>query len=530
MTAAPQPDAIGARDLVIRYPYATQDAVGAVSFALAQGERVLLLGPSGCGKSSILHALTGLLPQSIPATRGGALQIFGEDVTSRSPSEWADQIAFLFQDAEQTLAGFTVADEVAFALENRNYPPDQMGVAINDAMDRAGIPEEWAARRIATLSGGQKQMVALAATLAQGSALTIADEPTASLAPQAARRLAEQVLAPGRTALIVDHALGALLAHIDRVIVLDLSGKLLVAGSPEHVFSEHGATLVANGIWTPAAVRLALRLIAQGHVFPMLWRMSDLLAHLPPDVDLAPLLLPAPAMIGSELVRLEAAACAPPFGPVGLSDISISLRAGEVLGILGPNGAGKSTLAACLAGLAPLKGGQRHGPAGAIAFQNPEAHFTTDTTRGEFAALGLSPAQIIQALADWGLSEQAEQHPFTLSMGQKRRLALALLTETDRWPFLILDEPTTGLDWRATVHIAAQIDRLAASGRALAVITHDAEFALSVCHRIALLDQGGVAATGPAPEILCDAPLLDAMGLAPPETAPLLRRMKAAPC
>lgn len=530
MTAAPLPEAISVHDLVIRYPYATQDAVGAVSFALRQGERVLLLGPSGCGKSSILHALTGLLPQSIPATRGGALQIFGEDVTSRSPSEWADQIAFLFQDAEQTLAGFTVADEVAFALENRNYPPDKMAAAINDAMSRAGIPQEWSARRTATLSGGQKQMVALAATLAQGSALIILDEPTASLAPQAAKRLAEQVLGLGRTALIVDHSLGALLDRIDRVIVLNPSGKLLIAGTTDHVFAEHGARLVAQGIWTPPAVRLRLRLMEAGHVLSKLWRMSDLLAHLPPDVDLAPLLLPAPARPGPELVRLEGAACAPPFGPVVLRDISISLRAGEVLGILGPNGAGKSTLAACLAGLAPLRDGQRHGPAGAIAFQNAEAHFTTDSTRGELAALGLSSERISQTLADWGLSEQADQHPFTLSMGQKRRLALALLTETDRWPLLILDEPTTGLDWRATVHIATQIQRLAASGRALAVITHDAEFALSVCHRIVLLDQGGVAAMGPAPEILCDAPLLDTMGLAPPDTSPLLRRMEAAPC
>jgi len=312
--------------------------------------------------------------------------------------------------------------------------------------------------------------------------------------------------------------------------VLNASGKLLVAGSPGQVFGEYGATLVAHGIWTPPAVRLRQRLMDTGHVLPKLWQMADLLAHLPSEVDLAPLLLPVPAAPGPELVRLEGAACAPPFGRVVLRDISISLRAGEVLGILGPNGAGKSTLAACLAGLAPLRGGQRHGPAGAIAFQNAEAHFTTDSTRSELAALGLSSKHITQALAEWCLSGQAEQHPFTLSMGQKRRLALALLTETDRWPFLILDEPTSGLDWRATTHIAAQIQRLAAAGRALAVITHDAEFALSVCHRIALLDQGGVAAMGPAPEILCNAPLLDAMGLTPPETAPLLRRMEVAPC
>lgn len=135
------------------------------------------------------------------------------------------------------------------------------------------------------------------------------------------------MLAPGHTALSVDHSLGALPERIDRVIVLGSSGTLLFEGSPDLVFAEHGATLVANGIWTPPAVRLRLHLMAQVQVLPLLWRMPDLLAQLPPDVDLVALVVPATAIIGPELVRVEGAACAPPSSPVVLRNISISRRA-----------------------------------------------------------------------------------------------------------------------------------------------------------------------------------------------------------
>lgn len=530
MTTAPLPEVLDARRLEIRYPYAAAPAVGPLDIRLRAGERVLLLGPSGCGKSTFLHALTGLLPGSIPATVSGQLRLFGQDVDSRSPAEWAAQVAFLFQDADQTLAGFTVADEVAFALENRNHPPETLGAAVAGAMAQAGLPEGWGPRRIATLSGGQKQLVALAATLAQGGDLIVADEPTASLAPQAADLLAARILAPGRTALIVDHRLGPLLDRIDRVIVLGGDGRVLVDGAPDTVFAGHGAALIAQGIWTPPGLRLAEEMRAQGASLPPLWRIADLMAHLPPGLDPDPLLRPAPVTPGPEVVRLDAAACAPPFGPVVLRDIRISLRAGEVLGILGPNGAGKSTLAACLAGLAPLRAGARHGPAGAIAFQNPEAHFTTDSPRAELADLGLDAAQVARALADWGLTAQADQHPYTLSMGQKRRLALATLAETDRWPALILDEPTSGLDHRGASFAARRIRALAQAGRALAVITHDADFALAVCDRIVVLAEGGLVADGPAAQVLQDMPLLARAGLAPPEFAPLLALGRARAC
>ncbi|MFN4155313.1 MAG: ABC transporter ATP-binding protein [Paracoccaceae bacterium] len=521
------PDVMSCEGVAVRYPYAAHDAVGPLTLHLAQGERVLLLGPSGCGKSTLLHTLTGLIPTAIPGERHGRLHLFGQPAESRSPADWADRVAILFQDAEQTLAGFTVADEIAFALENRNLPPPEMMDRVRRAMAEAGLPQDWSGRRIATLSGGQKQLVALASVLAQGAEVVVADEPTASLAPGAAQLLADLLLAPGRTVLIVDHRLGPVIDRIDRVIVLGRDGRVLAEGPPAQVFAIHGAALEAQGIWTPLATRLRLALAVRGMHLPAVLRLADLLPHLPPGTDLAHLLLPAFIPPGPEQVRLHHAACAPPFGPVVLRDISLTLRSGEVLGILGPNGAGKSTLAACLAGVQPLRAGQREGPAGAIAFQNAESHFATESVRAEFLAAGVPTEILPTVLADWGLTPLATQHPFALSMGQKRRLALALLTATDRWPVLVLDEPTAGLDRAGTAAIAGHIRRLAAAGRALAVVTHDADFALSVCDRIAVLADGAIRAEGPAVSLLRDTAQLQRAGLTPPEAAPLLDWMDA---
>nr|WP_255561497.1 ATP-binding cassette domain-containing protein [Pseudohoeflea sp. DP4N28-3] len=516
------PEAIACDAVAVRYPYAPRPAVGPLSLQVRRGERVLLLGPSGCGKSSLLHTLTGLIPRSIAAERDGQIRLFGHPAEARSPAQWADRVALLFQDVEQTLAGLTVEDEIAFALENCNIPAGAIEESVVRAMDLAGLPPEWRMRRIATLSGGQKQIVALAAVLAQDVDAVIADEPTASLAPKAARLMADRLLARGRTTLIVDHRLGPILDRIDRVIVLGAGGQLLAEGAPDSVFAEFGAALIAEGIWTPLAVRVREALARQGVKIPPVTQVKDLLACLPPETDLKPLLLPQPVPLGPERVRLEHVACAPPFGPVVVEDVSFSLRGGEVLGIIGPNGAGKSTLAACLAGLVPPRKGRRHGAPGAIAFQNAEAHFSADTVRAELAAVGLPAAAVAAVLEEWGLGKVAEQHPFTLSMGQKRRLALALLTATKRWPLLVLDEPTAGLDFKGTEIAAAHIRRLAGTGRAIAVITHDADFALSVCDRIAVLAPGRLAAIGPASDVLRNRVLLEAQDLAPPEAAGLL--------
>jgi energy-coupling factor transport system ATP-binding protein len=515
------PDALSYDRVALRHDGAQADAVGTASLALARGERLLLLGASGVGKSTLLHAATGLFPASIQGERRGTILLEGCPVERRRPADWADTCGYLFQDAAQTLAGFTVRDEIAFAPENQGIEAARIPEIVAKAMARAGIPQAWADRRITALSGGERQIVALATLLAQDAPITLADEPAASLAPMAARRMADLFLAPGRTTLVVEHKPGPILDRIDRCVALGREGRVLAEGRPRDVLRQHGAALARAGIALPLATRLHLGL--PDLIDPDL-PLRDALTRVPPAHarSLRNAVLPEPIRTGEIRATLDGADCAPAFGPVVLRDVSLCLRAGEVLAILGPNGAGKSTLAACLSGLLPLRAGRRTGAPGAVAFQNPEAHFSRETVRAEIAGLGHAPERVAPILERWGLTPVAGQHPFTLSQGQKRRLALALLSETDRWPVLVLDEPTAGLDGAAQAVLGQRIRALARAGRGLAVITHDMDFALSVADRAVLLHRGGVQFDGPCSALMRDRARLEGAGLLPPEAAPVL--------
>lgn len=185
-------------------------------------------------------------------------------------------------------------------------------------------------------------------------------------------------------------------------------------------------------------------------------------------------------------------------------------------------------LAACLSGLLPPRTGRRTGAPGALAFQNPEAHFARETARAGIEGLHHTPARMARILDHWALMAVADRHPFTLSQGQKRRLSLALLVEADRWPVLIVDEPTAGLDGAAQAALGRRIRALARDGRTLAVITHDIDSALSVADRAVLLNRGGVQLDGPCRALMRDAARLSGAGLSPPEAAPVLDWLEAA--
>ena len=556
MTAAPPqpPDGVHPplaawERVTVRYPYAGRDAVGPVSLTVAAGERVLLLGPSGSGKSTLLQTLTGIVPQTVPATVGGSIRIGGADVAARPPSGWADRVAQFFQDADRTLTGLRVFDEIAFALENRGLPASEIKRRVLDAMAQVGLPEDWRERRTSTLSGGEKQLVALAATLVADADLFVADEPTASLSPAVAKRVYDLVLARhgAKAVLTVDHRLDHMIGGIDRVAVLGDDGAVIAEGRPGPLFRAHGDRLDALGIWTPLASRMDRVLDAAGlapDAPPML--MAQLHRHLealPAEAQrqardrleraVAPMIRLRDGAPGSVVAKLDQASCAPLFGPTVLTDISMQLHAGEVVGIVGPNGAGKSTLGAALAGLLRLRAGTREGPPGAIAFQNPENQFLEASVSDEVAAAlpkATGGAHLRAVLDRWSLGPLARQHPYELSQGEKRRLALACLTATDRWPLLVLDEPTSGLDARGVATIAEAVRSLAGDGRALAVITHDMDFALAVCDRLSVIAEGGILAGGPTKDLLRDDRLLARADLAPPALRPVLDWLAHARC
>jgi energy-coupling factor transport system ATP-binding protein len=544
--------------VTVQYPFTKRQAVGPVILAVRRGERVLLLGPSGSGKSTLLLTLTGLVPNSMPATVSGDICIFGVDVGTRQPWAWAAQVAQYFQDADQTLCGMRVEDEIAFALENRALPPTCIAERVTEAMRRVGVPEGWRSRPTSTLSGGERQLVALAATLVQNAPLFVVDEPTAHLAPQAVGRLHALLTEPDpdRSVLIVDHRLEGLIQHIDRMVVLGREGTILAEGHPRTVFRAKRHLLSSHGIWCPVASALDARL-EQAGIGPPVAPLSikEALAHVDPgtaareDLDKALPVVEAfvadctvqsagAALEAPLLARLVNAECAPFLGPTVLRNIDLAIHEGEILGILGANGAGKSTLGLCLSGLLPLKAGSRIGAPGGYAFQRPENQFTAGTAGDEIldALPKRMPARdkaerVAGSLAAWGLSGLENHHPFELSQGQKRRLALAALTVSDRWPLLVLDEPMAGLDAHGVSTLLHQILSLHERGRAVAVITHDMDLALRLCPRSIIVGEAGILAEGPTQELMRDTAVLRRAGLAEPSCARALQWLqRAASC
>ena len=545
LQAAPAADCEVARfeNFAVRYPYAGARAVGPVDLALRPGEHVLLLGASGSGKSTLLLGLTGLVPASIPATVEGRVELFGADVAGSRPSDWAGRVAQFFQDADQTLCGMRVVDEIAFAAENLAWPEPAIHAAVDRTMAAVGLPTSFRDRRSATLSGGEKQLVALAATLMPDAPLIVCDEPTASLSPAAASRLHALFgrRRPDRTVLVVDHRLDGLVEAIDRVVVLD-EGRVIAQGPPRSLFRDHLATLERLGIWSPLASGLDAELTRQGlapEVAPL--SLEEALTPLDPALLAPEKLARAREAVAAFVTRhqppavgegegdivaaLDGASCAPFLGPVVLERVDLTIRAGEVVGLLGANGVGKSTLGFVLAGLLRPKAGRRSGATGVVSFQNPEVQFTAGTVAEEVErAVTAGGGDTISAaiLAEWGLSALAARHPFELSQGEKRRLALAMVAADRRARLVVLDEPLAGLDRRGAAIVAAAIEAFRAEGRALIVVTHDMDFAFSTCRRAVLLGDGRILADGPAASLLRDEGLLAAAGLAPPRILPAL--------
>lgn len=532
----------------IRYPFATGDAVGPVDIAIEKGERVLLLGPSGSGKSSLMLALTGLIPNSIPARIGGNIRLGGAPVASRTAAEWADTVAQYFQNADETLCGMRVGEEIAFALENRGMDPAAIIARTGDVLERLGLPEMWQHRRSASMSGGERQLVALASVLAQATPILIADEPTSHLSPAATAKVHGLLSDRGAfdAVIVIDHRLDGLIDAMDRVVVLDASGGILADMPPGRLFRERGAALERAGIWRPSFSRLDDMLVAiglGGEAPPL--SFAELLAPFEPRVGQEAAIAAAavvarryveqrvatPAAGGKIIAALEGADCAPPMAQCVLKGIDIDIREGEILGLVGPNGAGKTTLGASLAGVLRLRAGRREGPMGGVAFQNPEAQLVTASVKEEVLAVLEGGDDVAAVLDRWGLSDLADRHPFELSFGQKRRLALATLDASRRWPFVVLDEPFSGLDAAGADMVAKHLMALRRRGTGVVLITHDMDMAVRLCDRIAVIAQGGVRAEGRPLDILGDAGVAEAAGLTRPSFAPVidwLERVEAA--
>lgn len=472
-----------------RYPFQDTDAVSDLTFNVSPGNVVLVTGVSGCGKTTLMRLANGLCPHYYEGTLSGNVKIFDKDTQTSSVSELSELVGTLFQDPEDQFFALNVRDEMGFALKTAGVDAKTVEKRIDDVAERLKI-SELLKNPISALSEGQKQRVALAEILVTLPRALILDEPSANLDPEATARLAQELNAlknAGYAILVVDHRLHWLKGVADEVIVMK-EGRICRRGSfellnDETLRREYGlrdAEVIDVREILPETDRHNCVLEAKGLTFDY--------EHINHKKGLA------------RFKKLFASNVAPSNRPVLLENINFTLPIG-ITALIGDNGSGKTTLARLITGLnhgegelfvrGRLMSSNELLKHAGLVLQNADHQLQMHSVREEIRAClfaagqdDKNESQIESLLDTFSLLPLADRHPQSLSGGQKQRLVIACALAKDP-DILILDEPTSGLDGENMKRVAGVLNKAAAGGKAVLLITHDLEL-LALCAQRAL--------------------------------------------
>lgn len=446
-------------DVTFRYPGSHGDVLSGVSMAVPAGAFALLVGGTGSGKSTLLSLAK---PQIAPAgDRAGQVRVFGRLVDDLDGAE-ACEVGYVFQDPDNQIVCDSVWHEMAFGLENLGTPQGEMRRRVAEASYFFGMGP-WFHSDTDALSGGRKQLLALASTLVMQPRVLLLDEPTAQLDPIAARNFLHALFRVNRelgcTVVVATHE-PELMADYATCAFELVDGAVRPVEGLGHFRRE--AALAERGALCDANVPVAVS--ARGAWFRY-GRDDDWV----------------------------------------LRGLDLEVRQGEVHALVGGNGCGKSTLLALIAGTRRAQRGEVRSEisAKAILPQDPKALFAeerVDEELMEWAHIGGYGAGEVQAMmGELGLADRAGLHPYDLSGGQRQMLALGkLLLVHPR--LLLLDEPTKGLDRTARERVAGMIEAARRDGVTVIVSTHDLAFVRRIADRVSLMFDGELACTEPVGE------------------------------
>ena len=503
-----------------------------ISFDIAKGEKVLILGPSGSGKSTLAQCLNGIIPNIHKGQAQGQVRIDGQDIFKQSIYDKSQLVSTVLQDPDGQFIGLTVAEDLAFALENDCADQSEM-------KDKVAL---WAERldltsllnhRPQDLSGGQKQRVSLAGVLIDESPILLFDEPLANLDPKSGQETIDLIdkihKEVGATTIIIEHRLEDVLYRpVDRILLVN-EGELLFNGSPDELLSS--TLLLENGIREPLYVTVLRQL---GFDTRSAQNLSQLDA-----LDLSDLALPDRILkdkrdsLSDSILKVEGLSVSYGDNPAIIEDLSFSLKKGERLAIVGKNGAGKSTLAKALCGFVPSQGkltykgqdisqdsiAERSERIGFV-LQNPN-QMISQTMIFDEVALGLRLRGIEEAeveervhevLKTCGLYSFRKWPISALSFGQKKRVTIASILVL-KPEIIILDEPTAGQDYKTYTDIMNFLDSLQKQGHTIVMITHDMQLMLEYSDRCLVVVEGKVIADDNPVTILNQKDLLESANL-----------------
>ena len=503
-------------NLSFRYRDRQGSAIHNISFEAKAGEILLIAGASGCGKTTLIRCINGLIPRSYKGEISGRITVMGDEVKTWPLSRISQKIGTVLQDPERQILGTKVLNEVAFGLENLGMPRPEIYQRVQAALDILEI-SHLSDRDTFTLSGGEKQKVALAGVVAMQPSILLLDEPLASLDPASAwdslntiRLLANQ----GMTILMVEHRVEDVLRiQPERVMFLS-DGEIRYLGNLS------GLSKVVNyrEVKLPA---------------------EDILERAKDDPAPAGLKLLPTATAGSleanALVRFEDVAFGYESDHEVLHGINLEIKRGDIIAVLGPNGAGKTTFVKHAIGLLKPKSGRvfvsgedtRHLSVAEIArtlgyvFQSPSHMLFAPTVREElsFGPQNLRHSkeeieqEVKEALQIVNLSDKEQDPPLALSFGQQKRVSIAAILAM-RSRILVMDEPTAGQDYQNYMNFMDAILQLPGF-EAVLFITHDVDLAVIFANRVLIINDGQLIADGRPQDVLHDFDRLKANRLVP---------------
>jgi energy-coupling factor transport system ATP-binding protein len=503
-------------NLTFSYRDREEKAIQEISFSANPGEVLLVAGASGCGKTTLVRCINGLIPRSYKGKMSGRVLVHGEETEKWPLSRISQHIGTVLQDPERQILGSKVLNEVAFGLENLGMPRPEIITRADEALAFLKI-SHLRERETFSLSGGEKQKLALAGVLAMRPSILLLDEPLASLDPASAietLKMVRMMADEGMSIVMIEHRVEDVLQiNPERVMFMD-AGEIRYLGDLEGL----------NKVVNYHEVKLPAEVIIQRA------------AQDPPPASLD--VLPGVEELGEAdqpLVEFEDVGFSYERDVPVLHDINLTIRRGDVIAVLGPNGAGKTTFVKHAIGLLEPKSGRvlvngqdtKKASVAEIAsilgyvFQSPSHMLFAQTVHEELAFgpknLKHSPEEVekevMEALEIVNLSEYEQDPPLSLSFGQQKRVSIAAILAM-RSRILVMDEPTAGQDYKNYMNFMDAILQMPGF-ESILFITHDVDMAVIYANRVILVADGRIAADGPPHEVLADQDLLKACRVVP---------------
>ena len=523
------------KDYTFKYRSQVEPTLRHVNLTINAGEKVLIVGPSGSGKSTLAHCINGLVPFSFPGESTGSLTVSGKDPAKEGIFGMSKLVGTVLQDTDGQFIGLTVAEDIAFALENDCVPQEELFKRVDEVAETVDVkflldhaPTE--------LSGGQKQRVSMAGVMIDDVDILLFDEPLANLDPATGKRAIDLIdkirKTTGKTVLIIEHRLeDALYRDVDRIVVVG-EGEIVADMKPDE--------LLCTDVLEKEGIREPLYITALKHAGCTV-KPETLPQHIE-SMELSPYRekvqgwfqkaeLPPERQRTESMLEVEGLSFSYVPGKKVLQDINFRIEKGEMVSIVGKNGAGKSTLSNLICGFITPNTGKillegedisglsikERGEVIGLVMQNPNQMISKPMIFDE-VALGLA----VRGVPEEEIKERVHEtlkicglYPFrnwpvsALSFGQKKRVTIAsILVMNPR--VLILDEPTAGQDFRHYTEIMEFLkdinERL---GITIIMITHDMHLMLEYTDRAIVIADGHMIADDAPAKVLTDSQIAD---------------------